>query len=286
METAARLTCPACDGASTLLFETDYRHLIPFLSAYYGRDVAAEGTYSIRECAACATLFQGEMADSATLSELYDEWIGEAHEAINERDLGELRLAARFLGKPVLRTLDFGMGAGAWARAAKLLGHHSYGYDLAESRMREARTHGIETGDGRDFDFINCEQVFEHLGDPLKVMNDLSGRLAPGGVLKISVPSQRGVRRAIRRLRDGETMDRWIDPLHPLEHVNNFSRAGLIGMARRFSLQPVRPGLALQFATTGKSGKEWLRPLHRWWNPGNNYFWFRAAQARPAEGRG
>ena len=64
-------------------------------------------------------------------------------------------------------------------------------------------------------------------------------------------------------------------PVQPLEHLNNFSRKALRMMAAENGLEPVRPGLAIQYRTTARIPKELLRPLYRWWSPGNTYMWFR-----------
>lgn len=70
---------------------------------------------------------------------------------------------------------------------------------MSERCTRIANRHGVKTivfdnmGDGK-FDFINAEQVMEHVTDGVDVMGRLAAGLRPGGMLKISVPAQNRVR--------------------------------------------------------------------------------------------
>jgi len=42
---------------------------------------------------------------------------------------------------------------------------------------------------GGQFDFIICADVLEHLRDPLRLLHEIRGRLAPGGTLLASLPN-------------------------------------------------------------------------------------------------
>lgn len=270
-----RPDCPACASPGMLLFRAPYSEVSRFLSDYYRRPIALTGDYTVRRCGTCGTYYQGEVPDEALAGKLYGDWLEGPADIVNDRDRGEIRLASAFLGKPKLRTLDYGMGTGVWAIASRELGHSSYGYEHSPKLMAEARSHGILTDDSGDMDFINTEQVFEHLPDPRGTARELAGRLRRGGILKISVPSQKTTAKAISRLRAGEPMAGWVMPVQPLEHLNNFSRKGLKMMAADCGLEPVRPGLLQQYRTTARTPKELLRPIYRWLSPGNTYMWFR-----------
>lgn len=272
-----RSACPACGGGGSLIFETSYRALSPFLSDYYGCPIALDGPYSIRLCGRCGTYYQGEVGTPELLATVYGEWLDGPDNQVNLRDIGEIRLASAFLKRRVMRTLDYGMGRGSWALAAKGLGHSSHGFDYSDELMAKAAAAGIRTEASSGFDFINTEQVFEHLVEPRATARELAGRLAPGGVLKICVPSQRTTARVVKRLQSGEPMGRWNMALRPLEHLQNFSRRGLRILAAEVGLTPVTPALALEYRTTGRTPKELLRPLYRRWGRAKTYMWFRKA---------
>lgn len=276
-----RRACPACgSGDRIMLVDTplDGPVVGPVVGAYYAIDPGrlAGGRYVVVECTACATLYQAEVGGDALLATLYDDWLNAVADSDdqagldwlaahprNSRDGHEVMTAAAMLRVPVrgLKTLDFGMGKGLWAGIATALGCDSYGFDLSETRMREARAKGITTVEferiaGSDFDFINTEQVMEHVTDPRSVIETLLHGLRVGGLLKISVPAQGDVRASLARIRAGETVSaRDIVPILPLEHVNALSPYGVEILGRDFGLDPVHPTRAHR--------------LHFVWNPAN-----------------
>jgi hypothetical protein len=88
-----------------------------------------------------------------------------------------------------------------------------------------------------EFNFINAEQVFEHIASPLKVLRALNTRLDTNGLLRISVPNGK---RFLRRLHRGVWKPSK-DPIHPLEHVNCFTHRTLIRLAKEAGLAPISP---------------------------------------------
>jgi hypothetical protein len=306
-ELVHRPRCPACGHSARTLHRSrfDQPPISTFLEEHYGRSLSLpEGEYQADECTTCGTIYQANVGGLGLLSEIYEEWITETpadtfnveHPRLS-RDGHEIIAAARFLRRalPEMVTLDYGMGWAEWAQISRSLGCRSYGFDLAPSRMASARSLGIETDlAGVMFDFINAEQVFEHVTDPSGLAADLMGRLKPGGILKISVPSNHGLKAALARLNDGEkaiTRDE-IMPLQPLEHVNCFTSTGLRLLT---GLEPVKPSLAARYAfLPGVSmrhprmaAKELVRPLVRWRSRTNLYLWFQknAHEEVPREAR-
>ncbi|NBC36220.1 methyltransferase domain-containing protein [Novosphingobium sp. FSY-8] len=303
-----RTGCPACGGtAARTLFTAalDGPLLRGYLSAYYARDVAVAGAYCALECATCATLYQRDVGNGPLLSDLYDQWMppsrpeedaGYRYDVTNpaaSRDGHEIMVASAYLGVPLgaMHTLDYGMGWAGWARVARALGCVSHGYDLADSRMAHAAAHGILPDNGR-YHFINTEQVMEHIEDPVALVGELAGKLRPGGVLKISVPAQDGVRAELARLAAGgdRVNAAGLMPLHPLEHVNAFSREGLARLGAMHGLALVRPGLATRYAFLRHAGamdwadlprvaKEMVRPVWQWVSPRNTYVWLQKPAA-------
>ena len=313
-----RSACPACSAVDLQLRYRcgfDEPPVSDFLAEFYGIDasVLANGEYRLEQCRACGTFFQAEVGDLALLSDLYTHWVlqtedPEAEHPIYAEDVGrpelsrdghEIMAAASFLGLPLreLITLDYGMGWALWARISALLGCQSHGSDLSEPRMEFARDHGISTVSDDEiapdtYHFINTEQVLEHMPDPAEIVGRLAAALRPGGILKVSVPSDRGVEALIGRLAAGQ--DRMscpeITPIHPLEHVNCYTPEGVEALGARFGLEPVRPGLRHLYAFLLKRGsidprrpkkaaKELVRPIYQFRNPANLYVWLQRPKA-------
>ncbi|HMJ06178.1 MAG TPA: methyltransferase domain-containing protein [Chthoniobacterales bacterium] len=245
------------------------------------------------------------MGDADLLRKLYSDWVFDIGDPLRDplyafdiahprlsRDGHEVMAAAASLGLslPHLRTLDFGMGWAGWARIAHSLGCQSYGYDLSPERMAYAAALGIRAPEPDDrFHFINTEQVFEHLTDPLGAALRLADALLPGGILKLSVPSSRGLDRLFDSLAGREDVSHEeIMPLQPLEHVNSFSRAGLCELAGRVGLRCLQPPIAASYAFLRhhrtldarkpmKVAKEIIRPFYQRINSRNHHMWFRKA---------
>jgi SAM-dependent methyltransferase len=276
-----------------------------FLTGYYRMPIELDGEYRVERCGDCRTMFQGEVGDNDLLGALYGTWIKSnrpeqdpayCYDVANprrSRDGHEIMAAAAHLGLPLdqLVTLDFGMGWASWARISAALGCQAYGHDLSEERRAHAERHGVRTDvDGRQYHFINTEQVMEHVSDPGAVVAQLAGMLRPGGILKISVPSNRGAAATLERLKWGQptVTHGEIMPILPLEHVTCFTAAGLEQLGQRFGLRPVRPAYRHRYAFLAERGtldfrdlrrmaKELIRPWYQFHNPRNLYVWLRKA---------
>ena len=308
-----RQACPGCGGAeSDLLYECrfDEGAVGNVIREHYGIDPAilGDGTYALVRCRSCSMAYQRWVGNEPLLTDLYSDWVRD-HALPDEdpvyqknvrrprasRDGHELMVASRYLGIPLaeLVTLDFGMGWALWARIAAQLGCKSHGSELAEERMAYARRHGVSTlsleevGDDR-FHFINTEQVFEHLTDPLAVGQALAKSLRPRGILKISVPLAADAEAIAAQLRnDNASVDgERLMPVAPLEHINGFNYGAVAVFASKLGLEVVRPSLPTRYAFLTAPGafsygdpvsiaKELIRPLWQDRNRRNLYVWLR-----------
>lgn len=261
-----RTSCPACGSPDfEELLRTSYTaspirdYLASFYSAQGGVEFELlEGNdYALAECHACGLIFQTEIPGPALSLKLYEEWIDpekafEIYEAprrlsyfltLTDEIANLLQHFDRAPGD--LRVLDFGMGWGFWCRAAIGLGCEAHGVDISPSRVENAARQGVrvvswETIPERQFDLINADQVFEHLPQPLVTLRQLRRALKPGGLLKISVPDGRGVKRNLGYgdwLATAES-PRSLNPVAPLEHINCFTHHMLIAMAAEAGLRP------------------------------------------------
>jgi SAM-dependent methyltransferase len=276
------------------------------MKAYYSKaNFAPHSPYQLDECGNCGLVFQRYVGGEKFLTELYDVWLSkdgdpyrdnpifrDVMEApVESRDGHELMIVAAFLGKPLtsLKVLDFGMGLGLWARVAKALGCSTFGHDLSASRMLLAANAGIRVLEfdaisEHRFDFINTDQLFEHVVDPGGLAKMLADVLAPGGILKIAVPRGDGTP---SRLKTGDWLTqvrsaKSLNPVLPLEHVNCFSAKALTNLGHSAALVRVLPRWSDRFSflkhgmprKPKRFAKAVLRPWHRFHGKYDLYTWF------------
>lgn len=273
-----------------------------FLKTYYHRPpdtTPLDGwSYELVRCASCSLGYQRYVPGPELLQAIYDEWISPSPPEGERKRLGlaDYRLLAQevqfvieyFRRRPSsVEVLDFGMGWGAWARMALGFGCRVAGADLSVARQQHARSIGIEVLQwddlpGRNFHFINTEQVFEHLVEPAVTLRHLTASLATGGILRISVPNCRAALRAIEKRPAFEGLSvEHVRAVHPLEHLNGFEARSLEHFGRVAGLEPIRPSLRLLY--NGTSGwlapktalKSLLRPLYRHVYPKSTVVYFR-----------
>ncbi len=291
-----RKVCPGCEfGESTSLFcapFTDPR-VRRFLERKF-EDPAAilnflgDSEYELRKCARCTLIYQRNVLTDDYSKLLYGKWLleGDAEPELSKATLSpsehalyanELLMVGRLFGRShhQVRLLDYGLGRGWWCRMATALGFDAMGTDLAPELVADARARGIaalevEQLAAERFDFINTEQVLEHVTRPLHILRQLRGSLKAGGIIKVSVPDGRDTERSIPLMDWGAPRGdrRYLMPATPLIHVNTFTRESICSMGRAAGLRVVTWPLWWEYslidATSLKTfGKSLLRPLYR-----------------------
>jgi len=272
-----RSCCPACSGVAVQqLYTTPYTD--PALRAHLDHAYAAVGNgieyeylagaaFTLIECTNCGLVYQQQIPDDALMARLYEHWIDpqivfDRHLqsdtlAYYGRDAQEIMQLIHFFGKSPheLSFFDFGMGWGKWVRMAKAFGTNAFGSEISPSRIAYAQSHGLQIIDWEEiprhqFDFINTEQVFEHLPDPLETVQHLKHALKPNGLLKISVPDGADLKRrlAVMDWHAPKGSKNSLNLVSPLEHINCFTRAGLCQMAASVGLQEAKIPLRIQYA--------------------------------------
>jgi SAM-dependent methyltransferase len=263
----ARVCCPACDspeGAELVRAPLTAPPLKEYLLSFYSEqggvelDYLREQDFVLTECPACGLVYQKEIPGDLVTRKLYEQWINpyRVFETVEKfRPLGyfsglykEIVGVVRHFGREPgrLEILDFGMGWGHWCRMAQALGCSVWGTELSEARIAYAKRTGVrviayeEIAELR-FDFINAEQVFEHLPDPRPTLLHIAGSLKPGGILKIGVPDGGDIRRKLDTWNWGapKSSRDSLNPVAPLEHLNCFSVDSLLRLGRECSLAPV-----------------------------------------------
>jgi 2-polyprenyl-3-methyl-5-hydroxy-6-metoxy-1,4-benzoquinol methylase len=269
-----REACPVCSGTElSELYRCPYTAspIRDFLDARYARigtidfGLLEGADYVLKECRGCGLIFQEQIPDEELSETVYERWADPEKAYLHKekralagrvRNALEVMSIVDFFGrKPEdLRLLDFGMGWGFWVRIARAFGCQAFGLEVSASRVEHAREQGVETLsperlDEYDFDFINTEQVFEHLPQPFETAVELAGRLRDGGVLKISVPNGMRVK---QRLRNPDWTaaygsSRSLKDVSPLQHINCFTHRTLLRLGHRAGLRPVEIPARLRY---------------------------------------
>lgn len=258
--------CPACSSSTChTLLRTKFAELplSEYLNKFYRSqgtidfDYLERGEYVLVKCEACGLIYQQEIPNDELMYLLYEKWIDpeialKLHESYGTeyymKHLREFANVVSSLGDvpASLRCLDFGMGWGLWCKMAMGFGCDVYGIELSQARKDYAESHGVRVlsyDDIKDykFDFINTEQVFEHIPNPLETLTYLKGGLAESGLIKISVPDGWNVSAKINAGQMSKS-DSFRGPLisvQPLEHINSFNYKSLVSMAEKAGLRVV-----------------------------------------------
>lgn len=127
------------------------------------------------------------------------------------------------------------------------------GTKLSTLRCDYAKSIGISVVDYEDitqqkFNFINTEQVFEHLIVPREVLEYLVNALEPNGIIKISVPDIRKIYRKLIKLTEIDSLSLSdMMPIAPLQHVNCFEYKTLVALGDQVGLKSVPFSLSLLY---------------------------------------
>ena len=178
-----------------------------------------------------------------------------------------------------VKILDFGMGWGTLGQIAKFMGMDVYGFDTSNTNMDYAKRNGIKTVDINNiktmkFDFINTDQVFEHLTNPLDDLKLLKRSLAQNGIIKISVPGTFFVKRMVRRGVSSEIFNLkgtyfTLNPIAPLQHINGFTRKSIVKMGEKANLIEFKEPIkniwknSIKVVSAKNLIKIYLRPISR-----------------------
>ena len=267
-----RQACPLCRSKTArqlcdLAF--DRAPLAPFLQGFYGGrlnpGLLSGGRYQVLYCRGCDFIYQDPILDNDAMLLLYQEWVDQVASLDKKKNMGasrcrqyagQLRTLQRLFSKPPaqVRVLDYGMGWGYWCQMARAAGFDVAGYELSAERAQHARQLGIRVIDqlGRGagkYDFIYANQVFEHLPEPLEVLRELCACLHADGIVYLRVPDGRNV---VKRLQ-GHGWKPELDAIHPLEHINCFTRGTLIKLAAAAGLRLLQPPLRLSWGSLHSS---------------------------------
>jgi 2-polyprenyl-3-methyl-5-hydroxy-6-metoxy-1,4-benzoquinol methylase len=315
-----RKECPACaSDIFRTLYQSQYdeppvkEYLIDFYSpqGMVEFEYLSGATYILCECNVCGLIFQRDIPNETLMERLYEHWIdpkkvfSQHHKKVfsqhqKKDDLGyysfyaqEIMQIISYFGREPssLCFFDFGMGWGKWALMAKAFGCDSFGTELSLERVEYARSNGIKVIKWDEipqhrFDFINTEQVFEHIPEPLQTLRYLKTALKSNGILKVSVPTANNIHRRLKKMdwKAPKGSKNSLNPVAPLEHINCFRRASLVKMASEAEMEEVFIPAIVQYRyTTHWSGlkriaKNIFLPIYRNLLKKQNYIFLRNIQ--------
>jgi len=307
-----REKCPACaSGRFRTIYESQYNEppVKDYLVDFYSPQGMVEfkylngATYVLCECNVCGSIFQRDIPNDTLMERLYEHWIDPEKTFIqNEKQDGLgyysyyaqeiMQIISYFRKEPSsLCFFDFGMGWGKWALMAKAFGCGSYGAELSLKRIEYAKANGIKVIKWEEisqyrFDFINTEQVFEHIPEPLQTLRHLKTALKTNGILKVSVPTANNIQRRLKIMdwKAQKGSKKSLNPVAPLEHINFFRRASLVKMASEAEMEEVFIPAIVQYRhITDWSGpkriaKNILLPIYRNLLKKQNYIFLRNIQ--------
>lgn len=292
----ARAICPGCEERKCVeIFSCDF--LKDPIKKYINRKFSETGineylegaSYTLHECNNCTLIFQHKILNDVLANKMYDEWLNRfdpdiPHGGHRIATLEKLSYYAQEIVKVIvflkkdaidIDMLDYGMGWGRWCYMAKAYGCNSFGLDLSTARVEHGRAEGItvigiDDLNKHQFDFINMEQVVEHLPYPLKTLTTLTKFLKPGGLIKISVPNGKDVKKRLKIMdwTAPRNSKRFLIPATPLVHINTFNHKSVIAMAAKAGLEHVNIPMKCEYALThnygiGQAVKNILRPMYR-----------------------
>lgn len=294
-----RLHCPITGRPAEVIFSRSYQHRV--LRQIADRaglaEAVADKPYEIRFCPESALYFQTWVMSADELGRWYSPpadpsfflaEIGKQKLHWFAHQTEEILVLRQLCPAPVPVVLDFGCNWGKWASMALAHGCQVFGVDVNRAASEFCAGRGIrmisfEEMPGFQFDFINVDQVLEHLSEPLMVARHLSACAKAGGFIKFSTPNNPELPRqlkAVQEKNDDSVLDpRTLDSLLPLEHVNLFNDGSLKLLARKAGLRPFR----LPFFKWLGAGQLWnvprqlnrnlIVPFKRW-RGNTTYQWF------------
>jgi glycosyltransferase involved in cell wall biosynthesis len=121
-----------------------------------------------------------------------------AYERKLDPDSSHGRILGWLAGRQPSRVLDLGCSDGALAMELRTHGHTVTGIDVKEHPGVRDRVDtfvsadledGVPEAVGGDYDVVIAADVLEHVRDPEQLLEDLHGRLAPGGSIVACVPN-------------------------------------------------------------------------------------------------
>jgi SAM-dependent methyltransferase len=238
--------CPVCGGAEHVkwcdIFDDRYGH---------------PGNFQLAQCRQCGHLMTLPRLREEDLPHLYGTYYPRkaltAELVARQAVQAQTRMArlsrwwmggdnqGQFAVRPGEKMLDIGCGSGFSLLIARSRGAKAYGVEADPNVQALARELGLAIHQGSihdhpfpgvSFDLVVLNQVIEHIPEPGLALEEIAGRLAPGGRIILVFPNRASLWRRLFGAR-------WIN-WHIPYHLHHFDQRGLCRLAARHGLRLVR----------------------------------------------
>lgn len=158
--------------------------------------------FNIVKCKNCKLIYADTSLSPKDINALYDIDNSELkiRESPIEKDdcIRRLKIIRKFFPKSLknkqIRILDFGTGLSNFIYLAKKQGYDVYGQDIDQKIMQFHKRKKMKMADinkikDNYFDVITLFHVFEHIDEPLELLELLKKKLKKNGIIYIDVPN-------------------------------------------------------------------------------------------------
>ena len=245
------------------------------------------GDFRLVRCRNCGLIYQNPQL---TLDELLPHYPFEAYSRYDTETLddgaperGILRSCERIMRyqeRPG-RLLDVGCATGAFLSAMRQRGWQVTGVELNPEAAQFAQSHrrlDVHTGtleevgfEANSFDVVTMWDVFEHVLDPRKTLQEVVRILKPGGLLALSLPNPAGLEARLF----GHAWAGWDRPRHlhlftpsvlrRYLHDAGFGNIRIESLGGRLSVTLLSVGYLCAARGIGRERRErWIERLYNW----------------------
>lgn len=225
--------------------------------------------YKLLECKNCKHIYQQYVPNNEFAHILYEIWINPEKSFQYQQTKHsyrffatmqyEINLLFNYYNRhpSKIRILDFGAGWGDWSILAKACGFDVYACELSQTRIKNLKKHGIksvtlEEAKTLQFDYIRSDQVFEHLSEPLNILEELVSVLAKDGIIRIIVPNTEKFHEKLfnTELNSTTSFKNSFNQIYPLEHINCFTPKNLKLLGENCRLKKFTFPLNVEYASS------------------------------------
>lgn len=161
-----------------------------------------------------------------------------------------LNIAFHLLNKNKnIKVLDFGSGWGEWAVFSNEYGFETFGCEIDDFKIKYSNKNNLKLLDidnikEKSINFINTEQVFEHLEDPIKYIKLFEKIVTNNGVVRISVPNGIKIKKNIKYnynwLVKNKSSNNSLNPIWLFEHINCYTPKSIIYMMENNGFRQIK----------------------------------------------
>jgi len=252
-----RTNCPACNDSNfneilkkSYLDDSVYNFINTYYEGRVQKDILKDTDFIVSKCKNCGCLFQKNILNNELMFELYENWISKEQSLAKKVDADislyssyaeEIKNISKLLNKKPseIKILEYGTGWGFWLNMARGFGYDVSGIEYSSSRIEYAKKSGLNIInsladiENNRYDYIFSDQVFEHLPNPFETLSELKRVVKNDGIIHIKVPDAQFLENKLKE-------KNWYaqkDEIHPLEHINSFTKNSLEAMATKVDLR-------------------------------------------------